>query len=297
MQNGPHDPEREPKVEILPADPRWRQARPSVVYEVDPSDGALPSEPHTVRRVETAPPRPLVLSQLWKVAKRFAMFVALALFAVWLFEPLGPEPLARATVLLRDAGWIGKGIVVLSVAALVPTLVPVGPLAIVPGYVWGTVEGTALAILGAVLGGLLNLWISRRFLGPHVQAWVGTSELLASLADTIDARGLRILLGLRLSPVMPYGLLSYLTGVTRIAWWRFALAAAVGGIPWTSVYGMAGAMMAESARAVSLDGVVASPETTWLRWIGLGFTVLVAVWIGRVARADLTRNRAMRRPG
>ena len=280
---------REPEIEILPPDPEWQppHALQPVVYDTGPAE--VPPR-HGVR--QAGPPGdPSLVRKLATLGGRIAAVALLALALVWLLEPFGANPLTQLMSWLRDAGPLGRVVVIVGIAVCIPVLVPAGPIAILPGYLWGTAEGTTVALLGATLGGLLNYEIARRLLGRHVQAWAERNPLVRSLIATIEARGFRIVLGMRLSPVMPFGLLSYLSGLTSLSPWRFAAAVAAGGIPWTTVYGMAGAILAESSREVSLTDAANQPHVTWLRWVGLFVTVGIAAWVGRVARQDLLKAR------
>lgn len=278
-------------IEILPPDPAWHaphETRPVVYDVIDVGEGE--AEVRVARKA--ADPR--VIGRMLGIGWRILAAFGLILLAIYVFEPFGADPVSQLVNWLRAAGWAGRAIVVLGIAVLCPLFVPVGPLSLVPAYCFGAVEGTALALLGATLGGLVNFSVSRHFLGRHVRAWLQQRDVLASLASSIDARGFRIVLGLRLSPVMNYGLLGYLSGLTALRWWQFAIAVCLGGIPWTSVYGYAGGMLAASSQQVTLQGVASSPESVALRWFGLALTVAIAVWIGRLARADLLQARARR---
>ena len=116
--------------------------------------------------------------------------------------------------------------------------------------------------------------------------WAARSPVVARILAAVEARGLRLVLAARLSPVVPYGILAYLSGISGLSGWRFAVASVVGGLPWTAVYAMAGAVLAESARPVSLDEPPL-PHAGLLRWLGLGITIAVATWISRIARREV----------
>ncbi len=285
-------------IEILPPDPAWQppHAAPPVVYEAMPPPSGVVSDVYEAK--PTRPPRASaadgdarVIGRLLRSGGRIAVVLLTLAVLVWALEPFGPGSLQRAVQWLRSEPQWGRGLVVLAVAAGVPFFVPVGPLAVVPGYLWGSVEGVLWTVLGAVLGGLVNFHLSRRLLGPHVLAWLRGNQLMYALYSTIDRRGARVLLGLRLSPLMPFGLLSYLGGLTSVPASLFAVLMAIGGVPWTAVYAMAGAMLGASQQAVHLDAVSADPLASSLRWLGLAMTVVLAVWLGRVARRDLLAMR------
>ncbi len=279
-------------IEILPPDPNWHAPRDPapVVYDTGPEE--LPPQ-DGVRQAEKAG-NPAVMAQLWRFGSRLGVVVLGLGLAVWLFEPFGPHPLDLLVSFLRTAGALGRAIVVLGIALAVPFLVPVGPAALIPSYLWGATEGTVWSIVAATLGGSLNVLIAKRFLHRHVLAWAERNAMVAALLRTIGARGFRIVLVMRLSPVMSYSVLSYLSGLTTISLPRFALAATLGGIPWTLAWALFGAILAQSGQSLSLSSQPTSPYLSLLRWIGLGVSVFLALWISRVARQDVMRARQER---
>ncbi len=193
---------------------------------------------------------------------------------------------------LRASGWQGRLAIVSLCMAVTPIFVPNGLLAIGPGYLWGPVEGTLWVVVGATLGGLVNVALARRVFGERVAAFIAGNPFLAVVADSIDRRGFRIILGLRLSPVVPFSLLAYLAGLTRISALHFGIAAFVGGIPWTAVYATAGSVLAASSATPDLGSAELGPYAPLLRWVGLGVTVAIALWVGGVARRDLAAMRS-----
>ncbi|MBI5608207.1 MAG: VTT domain-containing protein [Deltaproteobacteria bacterium] len=297
----------DPQIDILPPDPDWQPPKgpPPVTYDVEPPPPGVVSDVYEAKpppgmrhpdrpQVRAQRGDPAVFKKLLKLASRVAIVAVIGLLLVWALEPFGPDSLQHSVLWLRDQPVLGRILAVLLVAAGVPFLVPVGPMAMIPAYAWGTTEGVVLGLAGAVLGGTLNYWVSKRFIGPHLLAWLDGNEVIRSLYLTVDRRGARVLLGMRMSPVMPFGLLCYLSGLTSINWALFALVMAVGGLPWTTVYAVAGGMLGESHRAMDLGAAADGPYASLLRWIGLAVTIALATWIGRVARRDLLDMRAGR---
>ncbi len=276
-------------VEILPPDPQWRAPNEEVrVYEV--IDAPVGDEPARVKTQRKGDAR--IVAKWAKWALQLYLLAVASMLLVWLFEPFGPDLLRRLTTWLAGLGLLGKGLVVAGVAIGCPLFLPVGPLAVVPGYLYGAVEGTALAIAGASLGGLINFYIARWYLEPHVHAWLDKNPIPASLYRTIDARGMRIALGLRLTPIMHYGVLCFLSGLTSMRWWQYMLAAAVGGVPWTSVWASVGEMLHEALKPITLNALDTNPYAWPMRWGGLVVLVVLAVWVGRLARKDLAKAAA-----
>ncbi len=292
-------------VEILPPDPDWEPPRPvhEVVYEVEPpppgvvsdvKEARAPNQPSSFRDAKTGARvagDPRVVARLFRLSFRLAAVLAVVVFLVWALQPLGPDTLPVIAGWLRSQPVLGRVLVMLAVAAGVPFFAPVGPLALIPGYLWGTWQGLLLTLTGAVLGGLVNLNLSRRFLGPDVLAWTRSQTLANAIYKTIDARGLRVILGLRLSPLMPFGLLAYLSGLVSVRQWQWAIAVFIGGAPWTAVYAILGSLLAESNRDLDLNAGKGDPMATWLMWFGLAVTIFLAIWIGRLARREILGQR------
>ena len=261
------------EVEVLPALPRSLLSTPDAqVYDT------------RGRPERTVAPEPVSTA-----TRPFGSLFSAALFmlgAAVILWAAGFEPIAW----LQGAGAVGIVACVVVVALVTPMFVPSGLMAVLPGWLWGPVTGTATILAGAAIGGLLNMWLARRFFGHRVSGWVNSNPALAGLQGAIQQRGFRIALALRLSPVTPYSMLAYLAGIAGLNYAKFAAASVLGGIPWTFVYATAGAMFATAGTERSIfDVSVQGP--VWLRWLGFGLTIFVAVWIGRLARRELMRVR------
>ena len=273
-------------VEILPPDPEWRAPHEQVrVYEV--IDVPIGDEPARVKPQRTGDAR--IVAKWAKWALRLYVLAVGSMLVVWLFEPFGPNLLGHVTGWLEAQGALGKVLVVLGIAAACPLFLPVGPLAVIPGYIYGGVEGTALAIAGSSIGGLVNFYIARWYLEPHMHAWLDKNPVPATLYRTMDARGVRIALGLRVTPIMHYGLLCFLSGLASMRWWQFVPAMALGGLPWTSVWASVGEMLHEALKPITLGALDSNPYAWPMRWAGLVLLVALAVWVGRLARQDLAK--------
>ena len=273
-------------VEILPPDPEWRAPHEQVrVYEV--IDVPIGDEPARVKPQRTGDAR--IVAKWAKWALRLYVLAVGSMLVVWLFEPFGPNLLGHVTGWLEAQGALGKVLVVLGIAAACPLFLPVGPLAVIPGYIYGGVEGTALAIAGSSIGGLVNFYIARWYLEPHMHAWLDKNPVPATLYRTMDARGVRIALGLRVTPIMHYGVLCFLSGLASMRWWQFVPAMALGGLPWTSVWASVGEMLHEALKPITLGALDTNPYAWPMRWAGLVVLVALAVWVGRLARQDLAK--------
>ncbi len=283
----PEDETIEPEVEVLPPDRDGFSSRGGRVFD---AAGRVEKDEGPQVRVgagdgdEREGCSPVIKTWLGRAFGAVLLVVCLVLFFV-----VSGLTVSGAAEALRASGWWGKVAIVLVTAAWTPFLVPAGPIAVVPGYLWGTTEGLILVLIGTCIGGQINMVLARRFLGPKVESWVARSEVLSALKHSIDRRGFRIAFALRMSPVTPFSILSYLAGLSTLSYVSYAFASVVAGIPWTLVYAMAGALLAASSEELSLDAANSAPG--WLKWFGFALTIGIAVWVGRAARRDLLRTR------
>lgn len=126
-------------------------------------------------------------------------------------------------------------IIYIAMFTIVPlTLVPDAILAVAGGVVFGVGLGTLYTIIGAVCGGTLSFFISRLFGRGFVQNLIkGKAEWFE---DGIEKRGFLFIFMLRLIPLVPFDVISYGAGLSKIKYKDFILATSIGIIPGVWVY-------------------------------------------------------------
>lgn len=133
-----------------------------------------------------------------------------------------------------------SAVVYIIMFALVPlTLFPDSILAIAGGLVFGLVRGYIYTTIGALIGGSISFYISRK-LGRNVVKKL-TNEKLDNVENMINERGFFIVFMLRLIPLFPFDIISYGAGLTSIKYKDFILATFVGTIPGILVFTNIGA--------------------------------------------------------
>lgn len=162
-------------------------------------------------------------------------------------------------------------------AALTVACVPGPLLAGAAGLLFGTALGTPTAIVSATLGATLAAGISRRFGAGALDELSG--RRVTALQDWIAARGFLAVLYARILPGVPYSLVNYAAGLTRVPLAVFALATAVGCAPRAFAYVALGG---------SLDDL-GSPEAI------VAFSVLIAMALVGMAFALRDVRSARRR--
>lgn len=166
-------------------------------------------------------------------------------------------------------------------AALTVACVPGPLLAGAAGLLFGTALGTPTAIASATLGATAAATISRRFGAGALDELSG--RRVSALQDWIAARGFLAVLYARILPGVPYSLVNYAAGLTRVPLAIFAAATALGCAPRAFAYVALGG---------SLDDL-GSPEAI------VAFAVLVGMALAGMlfAARDVKQARAARRAG
>ena len=117
----------------------------------------------------------------------------------------------------------------LALALLAP--VPRSALSVLLGVVAGFGPGLAVALAGGLLGGLAAFGLGRALGRPAVTRLAG--RRLARVDGLMTDRGFWALLVGRLTPVVPFVVLSYGAGLTAVRLTPYALATAIGLVPST----------------------------------------------------------------
>jgi uncharacterized membrane protein YdjX (TVP38/TMEM64 family) len=102
----------------------------------------------------------------------------------------------------------------------------------------------------------------------------------------VGREGFKLVLLLRLSPLIPFNLLNYILSLTRVTTGRYVLGSFIGMLPGTAVYVYLGSL-APAAAELSRAAAGRSDARTSLYAAGLAATVAVAVITTRAARRAL----------
>jgi uncharacterized membrane protein YdjX (TVP38/TMEM64 family) len=186
---------------------------------------------------------------------------------------------------VRDAldglGWLGPLAFVAVSACLTVALFPGPLLAGACGLLFGTAVGTPTAIVAATVGASAAFSVSRRFGAGAVGELSG--HRVRVVQDWIARRGFLAVLYARILPAMPFHLVNYAAGLTRVRLRVFAAATAIGCAPRAFAWVALGGNLSD----------LSSPEAI------AAFAVLVAMGLGGlfVASRDAEIRRRLRQFG
>jgi uncharacterized membrane protein YdjX (TVP38/TMEM64 family) len=132
------------------------------------------------------------------------------------------------------------------------------------GYVYGFGIGFPLVMSAWVLSGLASYAVGRYAARPLLYRVAG-EERFVRIEQIIHRGGATILLAARLIPIMPFSLLGYVCGATRVPLVRFTWTTAVGYAPITAYFTYLGSRL----EGFSIDDPIV--------WIG-GGALLLAIF-------------------
>lgn len=172
-------------------------------------------------------------------------------------------------------------------ALAVPFAVPGSLLTLTGGALFGLWPGVPVVFCGATVGSSLAFLVSRYLARPWVEAWAARSPRLVALDRAVAAEGTRLVFLLRLTPLIPFTVLNYLLGLTRLRW-RDMLLASPGMLPGTFLYVYYGHVIGDVAAVAAGARPPRSPAQYAILAIGLAAAALVAVRVASLARRALT---------
>lgn len=163
-------------------------------------------------------------------------------------------------------------------------LIPASVLTLAAGALFGFAAGSTYAFIGAMLGSLAAFLMGRYVARPIVTRRLRDNKWFALIDSAASQGGIKLVALLRLSPVLPYTVLNYALGVTRISTRDYIIGTAFI-LPGTLVYTYYGTVIAnltglasEVHRGAAFYGLMAA---------GVIATVAVIVVITRIANHQL----------
>jgi uncharacterized membrane protein YdjX (TVP38/TMEM64 family) len=169
---------------------------------------------------------------------------------------------------------------------------PASILTIGAGFVFGVLRGTVVVSIAATAGAAIAFLIARYLARHQIERQVARNPRFKRIDRAIGERGAKLVFLLRLSPLIPFNLSNYFYGLTSVKFWPYVLASWIGMLPGTLLYVYLGA-----AGKAGLSGAAGqgSGRSRWeyvLFGVGLIATVVVTVWITRVAHREVSKTEA-----
>ncbi|KAI4373970.1 hypothetical protein MLD38_012025 [Melastoma candidum] len=139
-------------------------------------------------------------------------------FLLWVKEDLGP---------------LGPLVLAVAYVPLTVLAVPASVLTLGGGYLFGLPVGFVADSIGATLGAGAAFLLGRTIARSLVMSKIKDYPKFRSVAIATQKSGFKIVLLLRLVPLLPFNMLNYLLSVTPVPLWHYLLASWIGMMPIT----------------------------------------------------------------
>jgi len=188
------------------------------------------------------------------------------------------------------------GVVVYTISSLIPGT---SGKSIVFGWLYGFVHGVVIVLIGLTAAAMMTFWLSRGLLRPLVESRFG---LLVHRLNSIIAKDpAACMLTLQFAN-MPYTLINYLAGASRLNAWTFCWTTFVGLLPGTLLFVYVGTTLPTLEQLLS-EGVLSLIDPQLLGSLMLlavvPFTVRWCIrrWSSPVKPAPLERHESRSHSG
>lgn len=198
--------------------------------------------------------------------------------------------LAALLVRVGELGPWGPILFVLLYIAAAVTMAPAFVLSVAAGALFGVWRGSMLVFVSATLGAMAAYGVARMLAGTRLVAWVMKDRRVAVVRRAVAGEGAWVQFLLRLSPVVPYVLLNYALGLSRVRVRDFLLAC-FGMIPTIVMYAYYGRVVGDVAKIAAGIAPPRGRDYYILLVIGLIATFLATMAITRAARRAIEQQR------
>ncbi|KAK1395186.1 SNARE associated Golgi protein family [Heracleum sosnowskyi] len=188
----------------------------------------------------------------------------------------------------KDLGRWGPLALVVAYIPLTILAVPAAVLTLGGGYLFGLPVGFLADSVGATAGAAAAYLLGRTIARSFVISKVKDYPQFQAVAIAVQKSGFKIILLLRLVPILPFSMLNYLLSMTPTSMAEYILATWLGMLPITLVLVYAGTTLKDLS-----DVTHGWHEFSKSRWALIVLSLLVSVvlifWVTKVAKSALER--------
>lgn len=198
---------------------------------------------------------------------------------------------------IRFAEWVqglgpwGPVAFILGYAVATVAFAPGSVLTLSAGILFGLVWGTVYTLIGATLGACAAFLAARYLVRGWVERKLAGKPRFAAIERAVAEEGWKTVALLRLSPVVPFNLLNYALGLTRVPFLHY-LAACLAMLPGTLLYVYYGKAIGSFVALRGGAQAERGPELWVFLIVGLAATVAVTAFIARRAKRALGQQLA-----
>ena len=193
-------------------------------------------------------------------------------------------------VWIGNLGPLGMGVYALLYIVACVFFIPGSLLTLGAGVIYGVVTGSILVSIASTLGATAAFLVGRYFARDWIAKKIEGNARFTAIDDAVASEGWKIVGLTRLSPVFSFNLLNYAYGLTKVSLREYVLASWIGMMPGTVMYVYLGSLAGDIA-SIGAESAVAPSGAQWaIRIVGLLATVLVTVYVTKIAKKALAEK-------
>ncbi len=153
------------------------------------------------------------------------------------------------------------------------------------GVIYGFGPGIIIAWIGSMIGAIAPFFLGKRWMNPYARRTLESYPSLKGLEDEMTKQGVKVVALTRASLVIPYGVLNYAYGATKVKFKDFIIGNFAMIIP-SIMYAWWG-----SQTIVTIDGIEAAAKTPF-DFVIVGLSVIITIFLivkGKQIMDDLER--------
>jgi uncharacterized membrane protein YdjX (TVP38/TMEM64 family) len=191
---------------------------------------------------------------------------------------------------IRGLGTGGAVLYGLVYAAGAIAMVPGSALTAGAGLVYGTLIGFLIVSPASMLAATGSFLIARYFARNWVERKLRAYPKFTAVDRAVEKQGFKVVLLVRLQPILPFSLLNYALGLTRVRLRDYVLASWIGMMPATILYVYLGSALHNVSDLFSGGLAKHSVAGLALFWGGVGAGVLLLWLLTRMAKKALQQE-------
>ena len=181
--------------------------------------------------------------------------------------------------LIPRLGFWGPLVFIVSYALFTVLFLPILPLTLASGVLFGVWFGTIYSWIGAVFGGCVAFILGKQVFAKCALEMAESFPHFAAIDRAISGNSWKIVLFLRLSPLIPFNVMSYILSLTQIGFLSYTGATAAGVLIPTSACVWVG------AAATSIADILANPTRGSVGLL-IGGTVLSIISLAIITQSS-----------
>jgi uncharacterized membrane protein YdjX (TVP38/TMEM64 family) len=184
---------------------------------------------------------------------------------------------------VQSLGVWGPVVFIVGYAVAAVAFLPGSVLTLAAGIVFGLAYGTLYAFLGATLGASLAFLTARYLARSAIEKKLEGKPKFKAIDRAVGREGFKIVAMLRLSPILPFNLLNYALGLTKVPFLSYLLAC-FAMLPGTLLYVYYGTLLGDLAKLAGGAKVERGAEQWVFLGVGLVATLAVSVFLAKKAK-------------